>query len=140
MRDPLSSLKLLPWSSLLQVSVLTTLIVVIVELLVGLGLKYSSIVETTLNFIYSGSTGVFMNFLVAACVGVLAVYLLERFYPQVRINAGVLWALIPCVALVIAFKLLFPLPAILMNFKQNPNQLMGLPIGIFWQGQRYWWR
>jgi len=136
MSDPLNSLKYLPWLSLFQVSALTTLIVAILELFLNLGLRYSSIIGVVLSILYAPPLGVLMIFIVAASVGVMAVYLLERFYPQVRINGNVLWALVPCLALVLSLKLLLPLPAVLVDLQGT--QLMGIPIGIFWQCQRYW--
>ncbi|MCL1472262.1 peptide chain release factor 1 [Argonema antarcticum] len=136
MSDPLRSLKYLPWLSLFQVSAFTTLIVAILEFLLNLGLRYSSLIRATLSSLYAPPLGVLMIFLVAASVGILAVCLLERFYPQVRINGNVLWALVPCLALVLSLKLLLPLPVVLVNLQGT--QLMGLPLGIFWQGQRYW--
>lgn len=136
MSDPLRSLKFLPWLSLFQVSALTTVIVTILESLLNLGLRSSSIIRAALSILYAPPLGVLMTFIVAASVGVLAVYLLERFAPQVRINANVLWALVPCVALVITLKLLLPLPTVLVHLQDT--QLIGLSLGIFWQGQRYW--
>lgn len=136
MTDPLRRLKFLPWRSLLQVSALTTILVVVLEFLVTLGYTQSAVIRRTLSFLYAGPLGLLMTIATAIGVGALAVYLLERFYQQVIINTASLWALVLCLALFLFLKSLVPLMPILVNFEQI--QLIGIILGIFWKGRPYW--
>ena len=136
MRDPLRRLKFLPWRSLLQVSALTNLIVLILDFLIGVEYQRSPVVRQVLNSLYTPPLGIITTLAVAVGVGALAVYLLERFYPQVRLEANTLWALVPCLALLLLVKSLLPVQPILVNLDQT--QLMGILVGIFWQGRPYW--
>lgn len=136
MTDPLRSLKYLPWSALLQVSALTTLIVVFVEFILASGYKQSDLVRRLLSLVYARPLGLFTAIAVAAGVGVLAVYLLERFYQQVFINSASLWALVVCLFLLLILKSLLPVPPFLV--KMDETRLIGIAIGVFWKGRRYW--
>lgn len=76
-----------------------------------------------------------ITLIAAAGFGVLAVYILERFYPQVLINSSSLWALIPCLALTLWLKSLLPL-FVLVSLSY-PN-LVAVLVGVFWKGRPYW--
>lgn len=136
MRDILRRLKYLPWRSLLQVSALTNLIVLVLDFLIWREYQRSPIVRQALITLYTPPLVIITTLAVAVGVGALAVYLLERFYPQVRLEANTLWALVPCLALMIFIKSLLPIPSILLSF--NEIQVMAIIIGIFWKSQRYW--
>ncbi|MBW4573972.1 MAG: peptide chain release factor 1 [Aphanothece sp. CMT-3BRIN-NPC111] len=136
MTDPLRSLKYLPWRSLLEVAAIATLIVVALEFILGLGYAQSNLIRQALSILYARPLGLLVNVAVAFGVGVLAVYLLERLYKRVIINNGSLWALVPCLALLLLVKSLLPVQPILVDLDQT--QLMGILVGIFWQGRPYW--
>lgn len=136
MANPLRRLKFLPWRSLLQVSALTTIILVVLEFLLTLGYTQSSAINRTLSFMYTGSLGLLMTFVTAIGVGAMAVYLLERFYQKVIINTANLWALVLCLAVFLLLKSLLPLMPILISLDQL--QLVGIILGIFWKGRPYW--
>jgi hypothetical protein len=136
MANPLRRLKFLPWRSLLQVSTLTTLIVIVLEFLLTLGFIQSAVIEHTLSFIYTGSLGLLITFATAVGIGAIAVYILERFYKQVIINSASLWALVLCLALLFLLKSLIPLTPILIRLDQT--QLIGIILGVFWKGRPYW--
>ena len=136
MANPLRRLKFLPWRSLLQVSTLTTLIVIVLEFLLTLGFIQSAVIEHTLSFIYTGSLGLLITFATAVGIGAIAVYILERFYKQVIINSAILWALVLCLALLFLLKSLIPLTPILIRLDQT--QLIGIILGVFWKGRPYW--
>lgn len=136
MTDPLRRLKFLPWLLLFQVSTLTTFIVVVLDFLLTLGYTQSSVINRALSLLYSAPWGLLVTFAVAVGIGALAVYLLERLYRQVIINAATLWALVLCLALVLVLKSLLPIPAILINLDQT--QLIGIVLGVFWKGRPYW--
>ncbi|HEY9846826.1 MAG TPA: hypothetical protein V6D03_11590 [Candidatus Caenarcaniphilales bacterium] len=136
MNDPLRRLKLLPWRSLFQVSALATLIAVAIDFLLSLGYSQSAVVRSTIRLLYSSSLALLTTLAVGVAMGVLAVYLLERLSSQVLISNAILWALIPCLALTLVIKSLLPLPAIVVGWDET--QLVGIVIGVFWKGRRYW--
>lgn len=136
MANPLRRLKFLPWRSLLQVSALTTLIVVVLEFLLTLGYLQSAAINHTLSFMYAGSLSLLITFATAIGVGAMAVYLLERFYQKVIINSASLWALVLCLALFFLLKSLIPLMPILISLDQL--ELIGIILGVFWKGRPYW--
>lgn len=136
MTDPLRRLKYLPWRSLLHVSGLTILIVIVLELLLAMGYTQSPSFQRTLSILHQPPLGIVIVLAAAMGVGALAVYLLERFHRQVFINSATLWALVPCLALVLFLKSLLPMPELLVQL--NYLQLMGIIVGIFWKGRPYW--
>lgn len=136
MADPLRSLKYLPWRSLLQVSGLTILIVIFLELLLSLGYKQFYLIRSTLLMLSAPPLSMITSVAVATGVGAFTVYLLERFYRQVFINTAILWALVPCLALVIFLKLQLPVQPLLVQL--NYLQLVGIIVGVFWKGRPYW--
>lgn len=136
MANPLHRLKFLPWRSLLQVSALTTIILIVLEFLLTLGYTQSLAINRTLSFMYAGSLGLLITFVTAIGVGAMAVYLIEKFYQKMIINAANLWALVLCLAVFLLLKSLLPLMPILISLDQL--QLVGIIIGIFWKGRPYW--
>ncbi len=135
MTDPLRRLKFLPWRSLIQVSALTTLIVVVLEFLLALGYTQTSVIRGTLSILYAPPLGLLMIIAAAVGVGALAVYLLERLYRQMVINTASLWALVLCLAVFLFLKSLL-LPSVLVDLSQI--QLVGIILGVFWKGRPYW--
>ncbi|MCA1993215.1 MAG: peptide chain release factor 1 [Coleofasciculus sp. S288] len=129
-------LRYLPWRSLLQVSGQTIVIVILLEVVLTVGYTQSFAIRRTLSLLYAPPLGLVITLMAAVGVGVLAVYLLQRFYPQVLINSATLWALIPCLALVIFLKSLLPLPGFLATL--TTAQLVGIIVGVFWKGRPYW--
>jgi uncharacterized membrane protein len=136
MTDPLRRLKYLPWRSLLQVSGLTILIVIILVLMLAMGYTQSLSLQRTLSILHQPPLDIVMVLAAAMGVGALAVYFLERFHRQVFINSATLWALVPCLALVLFLKSLLPVPELLVQLDYLP--LMGIIVGIFWKGRPYW--
>lgn len=135
MIDPLRRLQYLPWRSLLQVSGLTVILVTLAEFLLSLGTLHSPLIRNTLSLLFAPPLGIVIFMAAAVGVGALAVYLLERFYPQVLINTAILWALIPCLLLFVLIKSLLPIPG-LVNLTYP--QLFGIIVGVFWKGRPYW--
>lgn len=133
MSDPIRRLKLLPWPILLQVSVITAFIVLILEMLLAWGFTHSSVIRDTLTMLYSPPIGIFWPIAVSVGIGALGVYLCERWFTQVLLNASSLWALVACLLLALVLKsLLFP-SVELSNFT-----LIGIILGVFWKGRSYW--
>lgn len=72
----------------------------------------------------------------AVGIGALAVYLCERWLPQVLLNTSSLWALVLCLLLGLVLKSLLPLPSLLLDLSQFT--LVGVIVGVFWKGRPYW--
>lgn len=135
MSDPVRTLKHLPWRSLLQVSGFTIVIAIVVEVFLSIGYIRSAAIRSLLSELYAPPSGILLLFGAAVGVGALAVYLLERLHRQVFVNATILWALVPCLALVVFLKSLLPVPALV---SLNSLQLLGVVVGVFWKGRPYW--
>jgi hypothetical protein len=138
MRNPLWRLKSLPWAVLIQVALVTVAIATAADLLLaqGLALVLGGVGPGLMPLL----SLVFMVLPVAAGFGsgALALALLERWFTTVYINAGVLWALVPCLVLVLFAKGFLPVPALLVAVSQS--FLVGALLGIFVVGKRHWRR
>jgi len=128
-------LRSLPWRSLLEVSGITTAIAIVLEIIIGLGYTQSAPIREIIQFLYTPPLGMIITLIAAAGFGVLAVYILERFYPHVLINSSSLWALIPCLALTLWLKSLLPFFGLVSL--SYPN-LVAVLVGVFWKGRPYW--
>lgn len=138
MANPLQRLARLPWLPLLMTAVLTNIWVFVLEFFLWFGAMRSPLINDSLSLLLSPPLGLITVLSIAVCVGALAVYLLETVYPNIMINAGVLWALVPCLLLGIVLKNLLPLPASLVGLDEG--QLIGIILGIFIKGKPYWRR
>ena len=138
MANPLQRLKRLPWIPLLLTAAITNIWVFVVEFFLGFGVERSPLVQQSLTLLLSPPLGSITVFAIAVGVGALAVYLLEIVYPNLLLNAGVLWAMVPCLLLAIVVKNLLPLPINLVVL--NEGQLLGIILGIFIKGRPYWRR
>lgn len=119
-------------------AVLTNIWVFVLEFFLWFGAMRSPLINDSLSLLLSPPLGLITVLSIAVCVGALAVYLLETVYPNIMINAGVLWALVPCLLLGIVLKNLLPLPASLVGLDEG--QLIGIILGIFIKGKPYWRR
>jgi hypothetical protein len=142
MSNPLQRLSRLPWISLLIAAILTNIWVFVLEFFLWFGAVRFSSIQNAINLLFSPPLGMIMAVAIGAGVGALAVYLVEIVYPQLTINTGVLWALVPCLLLAIAIKVMtlqsLLLPTSLVGL--NQVQFMGIILGIFLKGKPYWRR
>lgn len=136
MNDPFGAFKRQPWLPLFQVAGVTIAIAIVVEfLLIGMAQNFAA-VEQILNLLFSGIFAVILPILAAAGLGVLGVYLCQTWRrPQVYLNVGSLWALILCLVVCLWVKSLL-VPDFLVPF--NYNSLIGILLGVFWQGRVHW--
>ena len=133
-RNPLERLKQLPWLSLFLDALLTVLCVSILEIVLLLVATSVPIVTQIVTVLLSPPLGILTEIAIGLGVGALAVVLLERFFPRIRIDSGSLWALLLCLILAIAVKTQLALQ--LVNLSQTV--MMGMLVGVFWYGRRYW--
>ncbi|WP_035994282.1 hypothetical protein [Leptolyngbya sp. KIOST-1] len=139
MRNPFSRLKSLPWVILLQVALAAVAIATLADLLLAqaLALLLANVGSGLMPLLRL----VFMVLPIAAgfAIGFLALTVLERWFNrQVYIDTGVLWALVPCIALVLFIKGFLPIPAALVTMSYP--LIVGVLLGIFVIGKRYWRR
>ncbi len=138
MRNPFWRLKSLPWAILLQVALAAVAIATIADLLLaqGLALLLANVGSGLLPLMQL----LFMALPIAAGfgIGALALTVLERRFSQVYIDTGVLWALVPCIALVLFVKGFLPIPTALVAMSYP--LIVGVLLGIFVVGKRHWRR
>ena len=132
MRDPLQRLKYLPWLELFQVAALTTLLVTVLDLVL-IQILVTAFPQPSVFF---GPLGILLLFVSAIGIGALAVYLTERFFRQVHINAGILWALAFCLTLLLFIKTYLQIPTFLTGISYP--QFIGVILGVSFKGRRYW--
>lgn len=138
MRDPLRRLKTLPWQILLQNAALTVLIATMLDILLAILLTFwlssslGSGLVPLLNFAF-----IVLPFLAGMGIGALAVILLERLFPSIYLDTATLWAAVPCLALCLGLKGLIPqIPLVLASLSYP--LFIGLVLGVFFKGKRYW--
>ncbi|HEY9876970.1 MAG TPA: hypothetical protein V6D29_00880 [Leptolyngbyaceae cyanobacterium] len=138
MRNPLWRLKTLPWLILLQNAALTVLIATVLDILLILALSSLSGLGGGRALVPLLSIlGVVLPILAGIGMGALAVLLMERFFRQVFLDTAVLWALTPCLALVLILKGLIPQVPDLVVALSYPT-FVGIVLGVFVKGKRYW--
>lgn len=131
----LDRLKRLPWGLLLLVAVLAVAIATVLDLLLLWALHFATI-RSALSLVLTGLLGSLMPFLVSLGLGVLGVYFLEHWRTPVIINQSILWALVPCLLLVLFVKSLLVPPTLLLELSRTA--LVGIVVGVFWKGRPYW--
>lgn len=135
MRDPVRSLKLLPWRSLLKYAAITTAIATAFDFLLLLALVYLVPLRKIFSIVLDPPLGIVIEIAIGLGIGALAVYLTER-QRDLILNISKLWALIACLILWFWLKTFLPIPTLFLDFSQLT--LLGLIIGVFWKGLRYW--
>lgn len=137
MRDPLQRLKYLPWMQLAMAALVNAVAATLLEFLLLFAYAQVPGVASILGILFSPGLALITQLAIAVGVGALAVFWLERLYSDLVINTGVLWALVLCVLLAIGLKSLL-VPGALVTL--NNMVLVGIILGIFWKGRRYWKR
>jgi hypothetical protein len=136
MNNPLRQLRQLPWVPLFLVALLTLFWASVIELLLRLGAVYVPLIRQALDMLFTPPLDIVLSFAIALGVGALAVLFLEIVYPQLIINAGVLWALLVCLFVMILIRSILPLPTALLA--PSYMMLVGNMLGIFLKGKPYW--
>ncbi|MEC4807143.1 MAG: peptide chain release factor 1 [Jaaginema sp. PMC 1079.18] len=140
MNDPLSAFKRQPWLPLFQAAGATIAIAILVELILALALQNSAAVRQVWLILFSGVLAVILPILAAAGLGALGVYFCQTWRKeQVYLDTGSLWALILCLMVCLWLKSLL-VDSVLVGLSYN--SLIGVLLGVFWQGRSYWrgWR
>ncbi len=128
-------LKRMPWRSLLLVGLATVAIATVIDLLLFQVLAPIPVVNRLLMILFSPPLGILIPVLAQVGVGALGVYLIETWQTQIYPNTGNLWALVACLLLSLWIKsLLYPLGLLGLS----ESALIGVVLGVFWKGRRYW--
>ncbi|MGB3788030.1 MAG: hypothetical protein WA949_08470, partial [Phormidesmis sp.] len=128
-----------PWTDLLKSAVVTIAIATAIDYLLIVGL-------VTLE--RSGAAASIPNgllFLIATilplavyfAVGALAVLVTSRLFRQVILTANTMWALVSCVLLALFIRSFLPIPGLFIG-SISYLSIMGIAIGTFVYGRRYW--
>lgn len=138
MNNPLQRLKFLPWLSLFQVAALTVFFALVFDMLLAIAFVRIKSLQPFFKAILSPPWSILVGLAIAVGIGALAVYLLERLYLDIVLNATILWTLVLCVVVMLVVKSQLPLPTFLVGIDQTA--LIGVVLGIFWKGRPYWRR
>ena len=138
MRNPFWRLKSLPWAILLQVALAAVAIATAADILLaqGLALLLANAGQGLMPLLQL--LFMVLPILAGFGVGALALAILERWFTRVSIDTGVLWALVPCIALVLFAKGFLPIPAALVTMSYPV--VVGVLLGLFVVGKRHWRR
>lgn len=136
MNNPLQRLKQLPWVPLFLVALLTLFWASVLELILLFSSTNVLLIQNTLQILFAPPLGMIVFFAIAMGIGTLAVMFLEIIYPQIIINAGVLWALLFCLLGAMLIRNLLPIGTEFLQL--NSLMLIGSMLGIFFKGKPYW--
>ena len=139
MRNPWWRLKTLPWLGLLQNAGLTISLATLVDLVLFqlLALLVRQPTSAGIARAVLPLLGWLLPLVAAFGIGALAVVLLERFFDWIPLNTSTLWALVPCLGLILFIKGLIPeIPALAVGLSYQ--QLVVIVVGVFVQGRRHW--
>lgn len=135
MRDPWQQFKQLPWIPLLQIAALAVFVMTAVEMVLLLGAQYVPLIGQAVGLLFAPPLGILMAIAMSAALGAIAVWSLEIVRRDIYITTGVLWALVPCLLLMLLLKSLSGFPAIVST---DQGSLIGMALGIFWKGKAHW--
>ncbi|EGJ33981.1 MULTISPECIES: hypothetical protein [Moorena] len=136
MNNPWHNFKQQPWLALSKVAAFTTVLVVALENLLIWVLTQSEIFRPVSVLLFSRPLVIIWFFAATIGVGVLGVYICERWQSQLLLNTSSLWALVLCLIVGLLLKSQLPIPPGLVGFSMN--SLIGVILGVFWKGRPYW--
>lgn len=136
MNNPLRRLKQLPWLPLFLIALLTIFWASVLELALLLGAASIALIKDALVMLFTPPLGIIVSLAIAVGVGALAVVFLEIVYPHLMVSAGVLWALVLCLFLIMVVRSALPPQTQLLE--PSYAMLIGNMLGIFMKGKPYW--
>ena len=135
MRNPFRSFKYLPWLGLLQSATLTVLVATAIDILLLLAVVEVPAVARVLSA--ASVLLLILPFAAAFGVGVLSIFLTTNFFRHIRLGSDTIWALVACLLLLLFLKSWLPIPVLFLSGLSYFN-LIGVVVGAFTQGRRYW--
>ncbi|MGB3790295.1 MAG: hypothetical protein WA949_19960 [Phormidesmis sp.] len=139
MANPFRSLKYLPWTDLLKSAVVTIAIATAIDYLLATGLVTLARSGAAAR-VPNGVLFLIANVLPLAAyfaVGALAVLVTSRLFHQVILTANTMWALVGCTLVMLFVRSFLPIPGLFIG-GINYLSMMGIAIGTFVYGRRYW--
>lgn len=139
MANPFRSLKYLPWADLAKSAIVTVAIATAIDYLLLTGLiAFSSSADVTripngLLFLIASILPLAVSF----GLGALSVFVTSRLFHQVILAANTMWALVACIVVALFIRSLLPIPGLFIG-QISYLVVMGLAIGTFVYGRRYW--
>ena len=118
-------------------ALLTLVAVSILDYWFARGYESLPLFQQTMAAVLTFPWGLVTMAMVGLGIGGLAVFLLETFCTQLVIHASTLWALILCLLLGLWLKSFLYLPGLFV-VGLSQSVLVGLVLGVFWKGRRYW--
>ncbi|MEO0769814.1 MAG: hypothetical protein AAFY72_10330 [Cyanobacteria bacterium J06649_4] len=141
MSNPFRSLKYFPWPDLFLSAGVTVAIATVLDFLFYQALLYSMTTGDDINISLPGFLIVIISILLPAAVaigiGVLSIFITARFFRQILLTAGTMWALIGCVLVLLFVRQFLPVPGVFVG-GVDYFSIMGIAIGAFTYGRRYW--
>ncbi|EDX86541.1 hypothetical protein S7335_4246 [Synechococcus sp. PCC 7335] len=139
MANPFRSLKYLPWADLAKSAAVTVAIATAIDylLLMGLVALNSSAAATRIP---NGLLFLMASLLPLAVyfgLGALGVFVTSRLFHQVILTANTMWALVACIVVALFIRSLLPIPGLFIG-GISYLVVMGMAIGTFVYGRRYW--
>lgn len=136
MNDSFRRIKSQPWQPLFLVALITVTIASAIDYLLIFLISSIPSLQQGVSLLFSPPLGILLPLAAAAGVGVLGVYLCDRFRSQIFLNAGSLWAFVFCLVVSLALTGLIPLPSFLVRLSYPA--FLGMMVGVFWKGRHYW--
>ena len=139
MANPFRSLQYLPWADLLKSAAVTIAIATAIDYLIVMGL----VALDRSGTVTSIPSGIFffiatvLPIAIYFAVGALAVLVTSRLFRQVVLTANTMWALVGCILLVLFVRSFLPIPGLFIS-SIGYLPIMGIAIGTFVYGRRYW--
>lgn len=133
-------MKYLPWAELFQSAFVTIVITVVLDFLLWLALfeiATNTEFEIPLPQVLLPLIALLVPAAVSLGIGALAVVITERFFRQVMLRAGTLWALVGCVLVVLFLRGFLPVRSLLVG-GIDYFSIVGIAVGAFTYGRRYW--
>lgn len=134
MANPFRSLRYLPWAPLFLSAGLTVLVSTAIDVALVLAVVNVGAIAQALS-----TAGILLSilpFVAALGVGALAIVLTDSFFRQIILRADTIWALIGCVLLILLVKSWLPIPTLFVSISYF--SMMGVAVGAFTKGRRYW--
>ncbi len=140
MFDPWQSFKSLPWIPLISTAVVTVTLGKIFDLVFISTYSYVPQSQSWIDLIFSPPWGLILIILLSIGLGAVSVWLLETFFSPGAIYASTLWGLVLCLLVLMIIVSLISdfanVPSSLLGI--NQNILVGMVVGVFWKGKKYW--
>jgi len=136
MNKPLFKFSLTTWRSLFLTALLATFVSILIDIILIFCLAQVQAIMQLSQVVFNSPIGVIIPLIAAFGLGILSVNLWEKTQPKLPLQPPILLALVICVFIGLFMKSLLPISFLLAQFSYH--SFLGLTVGIFWRGRRYW--